>query len=41
MKTDIQIAQEAEMKHIKEVAVQAGICEDELEFYGNIRQNFP
>lgn len=34
MKTDIQIAQEAEMKHIKEVAVQAGISEDELEFYG-------
>ena len=41
MKTDIQIAQEAEMKHIKEVAVQAGISEDELEFYGKYRQNFP
>ena len=37
MKTDIQIAQEAEMEHIKEVAVQAGISEDELEFYGKYK----
>lgn len=37
MKTDIQIAQEAEMKHIKEVAVQASISEDELEFYGKYK----
>ena len=37
MKTEIQIAQEAEMKHIKEVAVQAGISEDELEFYGKYK----
>ena len=37
MKTDIQIAQDAEMKHIKEVAVQAGISEDELEFYGKYK----
>ena len=37
MKTDIQIAQETEMKHIKEVAVQAGISEDELEFYGKYK----
>ena len=37
MKKDIQIAQEAEMKHIKEVAVQAGISEDELEFYGKYK----
>lgn len=37
MKTDIQIAQEAEMKHIKEVAIQAGISEDELEFYGKYK----
>ena len=37
MKTDIQIAQEAEMKHIKEVAVQAGISEDALEFYGKYK----
>ena len=37
MKTDIQIAQEAEMKHIKEVAASIGITEDELEFYGNYK----
>ena len=37
MKTDIQIAQEAEMKPIKQVAVQAGISEDELEFYGKYK----
>ena len=37
MKTDIQIAQESEIKHIKEVAVQAGISEDELEFYGKYK----
>ena len=37
MKSDIQIAQEAEMKHIKEVAEQAGISEDELEFYGKYK----
>ena len=30
MKTDIQIAQEAEMKHIREVAEGAGIAEAEL-----------
>ena len=41
MKTDIQIAQEAEMKHIKEVAVQAGIQKMNLNFMENIRQNFP
>ena len=37
MKTDIQIAQEAEMKHIKEVAASIGITEDELEFYGKYK----
>ena len=37
MKTDIQIAQEAEMAHIKEVAAQVGIEEDELEFYGKYK----
>ncbi len=34
MKTDIQIAQEAELKHIREVAAAVGIEEDDLEFYG-------
>ncbi len=37
MKTDIQIAQEAEMLHIQEVASQLGIGEDDLELYGKYK----
>lgn len=37
MKTDIQIAQEAEMQHIREVAAQLDIPEDELELYGKYK----
>ena len=37
MKTDIQIAQEAELMHIKEVAASIGISEEELEFYGKYK----
>ena len=37
MKTDIQIAQEAKMSHIKEVAKTLGIQEEELEFYGKYK----
>ena len=37
MKTDIQIAQEAKMEHIKDVAARAGIEENELEFYGKYK----
>lgn len=37
MKTDIQIAQEAAMQHIKEVAASIGIQEDDLEFYGKYK----
>lgn len=37
MKSDIQIAQEAKLKHIKEVAAQLGIQEDDLEFYGKYK----
>ncbi len=37
MKTDIQIAQEAKMAPIKEVAAQYGIGEDELELYGKYK----
>ena len=37
MKTDIQIAQEAEMIHIKDVASQLGIQEDDLELYGKYK----
>ena len=37
MKTDIQIAQEAEMLPIREVAAQLGIAEDDLELYGKYK----
>ena len=37
MKTDIQIAQEAEMIHIKEVAKQLDISEEELDLYGKYK----
>ena len=37
MKTDIQIAQEAKMIPIKEVAASIGIEEDDLELYGKYK----
>ena len=37
MKTDIQIAQEAEMLPIREVAAAYGIAEDDLELYGRYK----
>lgn len=37
MKTDIQIAQEAKLKPIVEIAAQLGISEDELELYGKYK----
>ncbi len=37
MKTDIQIAQEAQMAHIRDVAANVGIMEEELEFYGKYK----
>ncbi|MCI9446577.1 MAG: formate--tetrahydrofolate ligase [Lachnospiraceae bacterium] len=37
MKTDIQIAQEAEMLPIREVAAQLEIAEDDLELYGKYK----
>ena len=37
MKSDIQIAQEAKLKHIKEVATQLNISEEDLEFYGKYK----
>ena len=37
MKTDIEIAQEAKMLPIKEVAAAYGITEDDLEFYGKYK----
>ena len=40
MKTDIEIAQEAVLAPIKEVATQLGITEDELDFYGKYKAKF-
>ena len=37
MKSDIEIAQEAVMQPIKEVAVAYGIGEDDLELYGKYK----
>lgn len=37
MLSDIEIAREAKMKHIKEVAENIGIPENELEFYGKYK----
>jgi len=37
IKTDIQIAQEAQMAHIRDVAASIGIGEDDLEFYGKYK----
>lgn len=37
MKTDVQIAQEAKMKPISELADQIGILDDELELYGKYK----
>ncbi|MBR5637962.1 MAG: formate--tetrahydrofolate ligase, partial [Pseudobutyrivibrio sp.] len=40
MKSDIQIAQEAKMVHIKEVASSLNIQEDDLELYGKYKAKF-
>lgn len=37
MKTDIQIAQDAQMIHIKEIAEKLNITEDDLELYGKYK----
>ena len=37
MKSDIEIAQEAKLIHIREVAKQLGIAEDDLELYGKYK----
>jgi formate--tetrahydrofolate ligase len=37
MKSDVEIAQEAIMKHVEEVAGQLGINEDDLELYGKYK----
>ena len=37
MLSDIEIAQNAEMLHIRDIAEKAGIAEDDLEFYGKYK----
>jgi formate--tetrahydrofolate ligase len=37
MKSDIQIAQEAKMEPIKNVAEKLGLCEDDIEYYGKYK----
>jgi len=37
MKSDIEIAQEARMLHIREVAAQLGVEEEDLEYYGKYK----
>lgn len=41
MKTDLEIAQSAEIKHIKEIAKKVNIQEDDLEFYGKHKAKIP
>ena len=40
MKTDIEIAQEAAMLPIKDVAASIGVEEDDLELYGQYKAKF-
>lgn len=37
MKTDVEIAQEAALQHIREIAAKLDICEDDLEMYGKYK----
>lgn len=37
MKTDVEIAQEAKMQHIREIAAKLGLTEDDIELYGKYK----
>lgn len=41
MLTDIEIAQKATMRHIKEIAATLGVSSDELEHYGKYKAKLP
>ncbi|MCJ7606248.1 MAG: formate--tetrahydrofolate ligase, partial [Thermoplasmata archaeon] len=41
MKRDIEIAQEAKVKHIEEIAETIGLVRDDLEFYGKYKAKIP
>ncbi|MBR3642324.1 MAG: formate--tetrahydrofolate ligase, partial [Parasporobacterium sp.] len=36
-KTDIEIAQEAQPQHIREIAAKIGLTEDDIEYYGKYK----
>ncbi len=40
-KTDLEIAQSTPLRHIKEIAAQVGIVEDQLEMYGKYKAKLP
>ncbi|UII24530.1 formate--tetrahydrofolate ligase [Fulvivirga maritima] len=40
-KSDLEIAQSTDLKHIKEIAQSVGISEDELEMYGKYKAKLP
>ncbi len=37
MKTDIEIAQEAKLRHISQIAARVGLTEDDIEYYGKYK----
>ena len=39
--TDLEIAQAADIKHIKEIAAKVGIHSDDLEYYGKFKSKLP
>ncbi len=41
VKSDLEIAQEAELMHIREIAAKLGISEDDLEMYGKHKAKLP
>ena len=41
MKSDIQIAREADIRPIKEIAEKLGLSESDLEFYGPYKAKLP
>lgn len=41
MKSDIEIAQSVKLKHIRDIAAQLGIAEDDIEMYGKYKAKLP
>ena len=41
MLTDIEIAQNAKIRPITQIAAEMGVLEDELFLFGNTRQSYP